>query len=429
MYEKLINDIPIPEISSETKTHILSLKAFELVKFIKNNTFTVEEVLYTYIERAQTLGRANNLTAEELFTDALARASSLSDSSEKILYGIPISVKDMIYQEDCCSSGGLAWKCFTKDPGDSILISLLRSAGCLPFVRSNLMQLMMWMETSNDIYGRANNPWDITRTTGGSSGGDGGLVAIGGALIGIGSDIGGSIRFPSAFCGVYGFKPSSRRISVHETMRTHPTCMAPLELVVNNAFGPIGRCVEDLALVLQAWWQEGLWIRDNVVVPLKFNFKEFEDARKLRIGYFSSNPVFESADVIKNIVLNTADKLREDGHELIEVSTELIVEALKLYMKAFFGIEGKYLLEELQGEDPSWAYFLTYVETKYPIYGYMVKKLLKLSGFHTACELFSLSRPLSYKDLCVVGGEISDLKMTFNAYYQSLGLDAIICPI
>ena len=383
-------------------------------------------MLAVYTERAREYGRKYNLSAEELFNDAYNRVLSMEPTSNSTLYGVPISIKDEIYQEMCCSSGGLIWRCSIPDPRESILVSSLRSSGCVPFVRGNAMQMMIWIETTNNIYGTAQNPWDVTRTTGGSSGGDAGLVAIGAAPIAIGSDIGGSIRVPAAFCGVYGFKPSSRRITALDCASVHQKCADPLEFLIKASYGPFGRCVEDLVLILQSWWTEALWHWDFQV---KFNHEEYNDPRKLRIGYFTYNNVIECADVVKNIVMNTVEKLRDDGHELIEMDTTLLPQAFEIFARSVFAIEGSYLLESLQGEDPSWPYHREYFETKYPGSSYLFKFLAKFSGFNTVGRILSITKPLSFKELCALQYEISNLKAVFNEYYQSQGFDAIICPI
>jgi len=95
---------------------------------------------------------------------------------------------------------------------EGLLMTLLRSSGAIPFVRTNVPQFTMTYESHNLLYGTVLNPWDITKFSGGSSGGEGSAIASGVSPIGLGTDIGGSIRNPSAFCGIYGFKPTVGRI-------------------------------------------------------------------------------------------------------------------------------------------------------------------------------------------------------------------------
>jgi fatty acid amide hydrolase len=413
-------------VPSELKAEILNLKAYEIVSGIESKKFTAEQVLYTYIERAEILGRKFNLSAEEPFSDAISRLSSLPAGR---LIGVPISIKDEIFQESCHSSGGLIWQSLIPDNEDSILVSLLREAGGVPFIRGNPMQSMMWFETINNIYGRAENPWDNKRTPGGSSGGDAGLVAARATVLAIGSDIGGSIRIPAAFCGIYGFKPSSHRTTSLECVATHPTAMCPPELLVKASYGPLGRCVEDLVLVVQTWWQEKLWKRDCMVIPLEFNNHEYNSKKKLKIGYFEYNQVFECAEVIKKVIRNTAEKLRNDGHELIEINTAWFIKSTELIIRVAYSIDPSFSVEEFQGEDPTWPYLMAYYSSITKYSSSIIRAIYYILGFKKLSQFLGNANPVDYKKLCDLGAEVSKFKFEFNKYWQSLGLDVVICPI
>ena len=120
----------------------------------------------------------------------------------------------------------------------------------IPFVKTNVPQLGMTFESVNKIWGRAENPWDKNRTPGGSSGGEGGIVASRCSLIGLGSDLGGSIRIPSEYCGLFGLKPTSTRIS--NTYHAHLS--DDTKSLTNNialCLGPLGHSAEDLALFMK----------------------------------------------------------------------------------------------------------------------------------------------------------------------------------
>ena len=105
---------------------------------------------------------------------------------------------------------------------DAVVVRQLRAEGAIPIVKGNVPQLMLALSSHNEVYGLAKNPWDQGRASGGSSGGDGGLVGARCVPFSIGTDIGGSIRCPAVFNGIYGFKPSAMRIS-------YKNCIAPLE--------------------------------------------------------------------------------------------------------------------------------------------------------------------------------------------------------
>ena len=123
----------------------------------------------------------------------------------------------------------------------------LRDAGAIILGKTNVMQALAGWEWDNPVYGRANNPWDLARTPGGSSGGEGAIIAAGGSPLGLASDLGGSIRFPAYFCGVHGFKPTSGRFTNEDT----PADIFSLgqEAILPQP-GPIARRVEDLSLML-----------------------------------------------------------------------------------------------------------------------------------------------------------------------------------
>ena len=147
--------------------------------------------------------------------EQLAQAKSKGET-EKLgaFFGVPISIKDQICEEGetlTCGSTWLGSHYVAKT--DAPIVEMMKREGAIPIVRGNLPQFVWVGHTENRIYGRAMNPRDPTRTCGGSSGGDGAIVASRCAMFGIGTDIGGSIRSPAACNGIIGFKPTAQRSS------------------------------------------------------------------------------------------------------------------------------------------------------------------------------------------------------------------------
>ncbi len=126
---------------------------------------------------------------------------------------MPLSVKDTIDMKGFSSTVGVTDRYKNKAPEDGLMVDVLKRGGLIPFVRSNVPQMAMTYSCDNFLWGRANNPWDKTRIPGGSSGGEGALIASGCSRLGVGADIGGSLRIPAEFCGIYSLKPSSHRLS------------------------------------------------------------------------------------------------------------------------------------------------------------------------------------------------------------------------
>ncbi|MGH7465029.1 MAG: amidase, partial [Longimicrobiales bacterium] len=125
------------------------------------------------------------------------------------LLGVPFTVKEMIEVNGMPLTFGSAGRRDRRGARDATVIARLRAAGAIPLGVTNVPEWGMWLESYNTMYGRTSNPFDTRHTPGGSSGGEGAAVGAGGSVFGIGSDIGGSVRMPAAFCGVFGHKPTT----------------------------------------------------------------------------------------------------------------------------------------------------------------------------------------------------------------------------
>lgn len=210
---------------------------------------TSEEAVETYIEQINRINPLLNALVEDRFKEARKEAKEIDQEKDLTklgrLAGLPISVKEAFHVRKMTTTGGLEHRkdLIARDHAD--VIERLRKEGAIILGKTNTSTLSYAQETENKLYGRTNNPWDINRTAGGSSGGEGALLASGGAACGIASDIGGSIRFPSHFNGVVGFKPGKFQVSStgHYPELTHPLQARMLGI------GPMGRSVRDMELI------------------------------------------------------------------------------------------------------------------------------------------------------------------------------------
>lgn len=201
-----------------TTSSLLRDSAVQLGRAIREGERSSTEVVAAHIDRAKaTHGRINALVADRfdqaLHEAALAdqRLATLDQAGRDALspfFGVPCSVKECFALEGMPNSGGLVARANVRASNDATAVRRLRQAGAIPIGVTNLSELCMWMESNNKVYGRTNNPYDPTRIVGGSSGGEGAIVAAGAAPFGLGSDIGGSIRLPAFFTGVFGHKPT-----------------------------------------------------------------------------------------------------------------------------------------------------------------------------------------------------------------------------
>lgn len=240
------------------------------------------------------------------------------------LFGIPVSIKDCIIQKGCDSTCGSAARASSPMKDDGLVLQLLRDAGLLPYVRSNVPQLLMMAETENALFGVTNNPWDLTRTPGGSSGGESALIASGCSPIGIGTDIGGSIRIPAHFTGIVGFKPTPRRMSSLGLTVARVGDRSGQTEIIPSVVGPMARSVTDCNLLMQILASDKVRKADSLIPPLgpwKWNLNEgaflAPRDRPLKIAYLISDGFFEPVKAIERAVLFTASQLASAGHTVV----------------------------------------------------------------------------------------------------------------
>lgn len=231
--------------------NLLECDATAIASFIKNKKITSEEITRTLIEHIKEVNKELNAVVEERFEEALKEAKEAdmqihtTSLNQKPLYGVPISIKESIHVKGMKTTGGISHRKDIIMSHDAEVVKLLKNAGAIILCKTNTPSLCFYHESDNKIYGKTNNAWNMKRTSGGSSGGEAALVAVGGSLIGIGSDIGGSIRFPSHFNGVVGFKPGKFQVS---TTGHFPADNIPLKARMSSV-GPIGKTVRDVEMI------------------------------------------------------------------------------------------------------------------------------------------------------------------------------------
>lgn len=160
------------------------------------------------------------------------------------LHGVPVSIKDQFEVFGTPSTRGLPSRAEHRSTREGPLLARLRAAGAVPFVRTNVPVMLMETETHNPLYGRTNNPYDLERTPGGSSGGEGALLAARGTPLGLGADIGGSLRLPAHYCGIATIKPTSHRLPWGD----NPPEFDEWQEAIVPQCGPMARTVADVAL-------------------------------------------------------------------------------------------------------------------------------------------------------------------------------------
>ncbi len=202
------------------------LTALDIAKKISKKEVTCVEVTSFFISRIQKVNPTLNALVEDRFSEAIIEAKNLDHelqhttlSSEELLksrpfLGVPVTIKEMIAVQHMKSTQGSLHRKSWVSPEEATIVERIKQAGAIVLGTSNVPEVGFWFECFNKVYGTTNNPWDITRTCGGSTGGEAALIGSGASPMGLGSDIGGSIRIPAAFCGIFGHKPSEKIIPI-----------------------------------------------------------------------------------------------------------------------------------------------------------------------------------------------------------------------
>jgi len=239
---------------------VLDLPAVVLAARIRAGKVSSLSVVRGYIDRVRAFNGHLNALVAERFAGALAEAAEAdarvteahragAEAVEALprLLGVPCSIKEFIAVEGLPWTGGLVRRRDVRAAQDATVVARLRGAGAIVLGTTNVAEGGMWMESDNPVYGRTLNPWNTAHTAGGSSGGEGAMMAAGGAAFGLGSDIGGSIRFPAAFCGVFGHKPTGGLVPNAGHFPGGEDRLAPMLTI-----GPMTRSARDLMPLLRA---------------------------------------------------------------------------------------------------------------------------------------------------------------------------------
>ncbi len=252
------------------------------------------------------------------------------------LHGVPLSIKSAIDVAGHRCEAGSRLRAGYVAAEDAPLVARLRAAGAVILGVTNTPELLMAWETDNLLYGRTNNPWDLTRTAGGSSGGEAAAISAGLSAAGVGSDGGGSIRVPAHFCGICGLKPTPGRIPATGHF---PKGGGPFSLL--GVVGPMARTVEDLRILFEAMagWDDV----DPCAAPVEVRELHEKDTFGMGVGFFLDDgrtPVTEETRVA---VEGAAGTLLTLGYRVEEFRPDGLDEARELWWK-FFGTAGGMIL-------------------------------------------------------------------------------------
>ena len=286
----------------------------EMAELVRSRKLSPVELVGAHLSRIEKLNPKLNAFVHVDVPRAMdaARAAEASLVSKARpdsfgpLFGVPVSVKSSMDVAGWrCECGSALRKNYVATE-DAPLVARLRAAGAILLGNTNVPEFLMAYETDNSLYGRTNNPWDLTRTSGGSSGGEAAAIAAGCSAGGVGSDGGGSIRIPAHFVGICGLKPTPGRIP---STGHYPASAGPFAQL--GVVGPMARTVADVAQLFEV--MAGLDLQDPASAPVPLRKWSDDEIRKLRIAYFEDDGVTPVTPETAAAVRTAADALRQQG--------------------------------------------------------------------------------------------------------------------
>jgi amidase len=364
--------------------------AGELARLIAAGEASAREVVDSNLERIEAVnGHLNAVTvvlAEE--ARAAADAADRIDGPRGPLHGVPFTVKENIDVAGTATTQGLRALEQAVSPVDAPQVERLRAAGAIPIARTNLPDLGLRIHTDSSLRGLTRNPWDPGVTAGGSSGGEGSALASGMSPLGLGNDVGGSLRNPAHCCGIASIKPTPGRVP-HATVIPPEDLGPAMQLMAVE--GVMARTVGDVRLGLQA--VAGMSPRDPESVPVPL---EVERPEGRRVAVVVEPPGGDTHPEIAAAVRRAADALADAGYDVVERVPPDYEQALEVWGRWLFtDIRAQEeLLRQVMGPDA--MKFLDFIDPLYPPLDAagVVAALVERRRIHRAWSQFLLEHPL-----------------------------------
>jgi amidase len=315
---------------------LIKQPAHKIVALIKQKEVSSEEITRAFLERIREVNPALNAVIQldrEKSLQAAKKADLAITRGEKLgaLHGLPITIKDTINVFGYKNSYGSHLYDDYQPEAEGTCVTRLREAGAVILGLTNSPELLTAYESDNLIYGRTNNPFDQTRSSGGSSGGEAAIIASNGSPLGLGTDGGGSIRVPAHYCGIAGLKPTQGLIPLTGIALPFggPGCLQAF-----GTCGPMARFVDDLTLMLSVLSGPDLF--DPGAPPATIGDPTKVDVSKLKVAYFTDNGIVTPTKDIMDATRNAAKALADLGAKVEEARPDHIERTFELHWEPFF---------------------------------------------------------------------------------------------
>ena len=334
----------VQEISSLT-----SLSASDIARSISRKEISPVEVVEAHLSRIEKLNPQIN--AFSVIDDEGARvqarqAEKMASSGDELppLLGVPVTIKSCIDVAGLRCEAGSRLRAGYVAAQDATLVARLRKAGAILLGNTSTPEALMAYHTDNELQGRTNNPWDLTRTPGGSSGGEAAAIAACMSAGGIGSDGGGSIRVPAHFSGICGLKPTPGRVP---GAGHYPAGYGPFALI--GVVGPMARTVEDLQLLFKVI--AGYDYADPASSPVPIEILTDRPKQSPKIGYYVDDGFSTATEETRKAVEQAANALKDAGYSIEPFVPEVLDRARELWSVLFIECSASLLRPMIRGRE------------------------------------------------------------------------------
>jgi fatty acid amide hydrolase len=333
-------------MSATDVTTLTRRSAVELAAMIARGEVSSAEVVEAHLARIEAVNPVLNAVVVRRYEEARAEARAADErrvQGEPLgpLHGVPVTIKEAFAVAGTPATYGLPVRAAILASEDDVYVARLRSAGAIVVAKTNVAQVLLFNETDNPVYGRTNNPWDVARTPGGSSGGEAAIIAAGGSPLGLASDIAGSIRTPSTFCGVAGMRPTAGRLPDLAFWG-----MSLGQQAIPSQVGALARHVDDVALALKIL---NGGANPAVEPPQPLGDPSSVEIAKLRVAYYADDGVLAVAPAVRRAVVEAAGMLAGQGAQVVEWTPPDVYRAADLIFGLLGADGGRGLKQVLAG--------------------------------------------------------------------------------
>jgi amidase len=351
---------------------------------------------------------------EILFDEAIERSRELDrhlKQTSKVmgpLHGLPVSIKDCFNIRGVDSSVGICALAFKPAKDNSTLFETLKAAGAVIHCKTAVPQALLALDTHSNLFGRTLNPYNTRLTAGGSSGGEGVLLAMRGSALGVGTDTGGSIRIPAMCNGLYSLKPSSQCVPCRGQETGQPRGLSSIGIIPTA--GPLTHSLRDCSLFFNMVQELRPWEVDPHLLPFRWDNKDLSRTSRepadIRLGIVYYDGVVPVLPPVQNMLRDVGVSLRESGIQTVEMDLKDFLARCQTVAQAFLSLDGgERLFELLQA-------------TEEPLIPWLSPRLKRV-------------RPRSLRSVSRLHAMKEDLQYEFGRYWRDEAGEilALICPI